>query len=428
MGNLATIKDDVSISKIAPMQELIIKASKELAKSLPKHMRPERIIQMYLTCIRQNPELAQCTPESILGGLFTSAQLGLEFVAGNAFLLPFSNSRKVGIDAKGDPIFKKVREAQFIIGYRGLGNLFYRHEKSVQLAWGAVHEKDDFAYEYGTNAYLKHIPSQEKDRGKVKGFYVIATLQNGGRPFQYMSYEDCIEHGKKHSKTYIKKNNKETGQPYGFMASSPWITNTEAMCLKTVFIQLSKLLPLSIELQQAISIDETSREYKEGIKNAFEFRDTTNWEGETPALEEEAKEQKPAEEQKKENGGIELATLPQCQKIHILLDKLIKAEQITEADFYAQINKRFNINIDSTKSLTKSQASDVIEELQAQANKGAVEGKKETTEPKVKHICFDCYDNKKEAVEITEAEAGYSREHFGRKLCRACQEKAKTNK
>ena len=35
-------------------------------------------------------------------------------------------------------------------------------------------------------------------------------------------------------------------------------------CKKTVLIQLAKMLPLSIELQRAISIDETSRDYRRG--------------------------------------------------------------------------------------------------------------------------------------------------------------------
>lgn len=52
------------------------------------------------------------------------------------------------------------------------------------------------------------------------------------------------------------------------------------MCLKTVLIQLGKLLPLSVEIQRAIAADETSREYRRGIDDALDLTPTTTWEAE----------------------------------------------------------------------------------------------------------------------------------------------------
>jgi recombination protein RecT len=245
------------------LEEIIKGSAKEIAKSLPTHLRPERVMQIALTCIRLNPELAKCSPASFLGALFVSAQLGIEPVAGNAYILPFNNNRKVGNQ------WIQIKEAQFLIGYKGLATLFYRHEKAVQLNWGIVHTNDDFEYEYGTKAYLRHRPVP-KDRGTPIGYYVIAGLQGGGQIFKYMTVEECMEHGRKHSKTYDKKTNQ-------FYAASPWAKEPDAMCLKTVLIQLAKLLPLSIELQRAISADETAREYRQGIDNAMDLPVTTEW-------------------------------------------------------------------------------------------------------------------------------------------------------
>jgi len=373
------------------LEMFIKKAGKEIGKSLPTALRPERFVQIALTCLRLNPQLTKCTPASLIGALFVSAQLGLEPVAGNAYILPFNNSKNIGGQ------WVKVLEAQFLIGYKGLATLFYRHEKAVQMNWGAVHEKDDFSYQYGTDQFLKHIPA--KEGGKVIGYYVVAVLQNGGKSFMYMTKEDCLAHGKKHSKTFSKKDNK-------FLPQSPWTTNPDAMCLKTVLIQLAKLLPLSIEVQQAISADETSREYREGIDNALDLPDQTTW------------DEKAIEEQKGEPTPEELATLKQCQKLHILLDEL----KLSEEDFYKQVNTHYTININSTKSLTKTQASEVIEELQQQADKIAQEGKKEGSSPKF--TCYDCAEEG-EQVSITEAEAKFSTEHYGRKLCRTHQQKEK---
>ena len=289
MNNLDKFKGELQAQpEQVGLEQLIQQSVKELGKALPSHLNPERLVRIALTCIRLNPDLAKCTPASFLGALFTSAQLGLEPVAGNAYLLPFNNKRQINGE------WKTIKECQFIIGYKGLANLFYRHEKAVQLNWGVVREKDDFNYEYGTNSYLKHKPART-NRGELVGFYVIAELSNGGKSFMYMSYEDCMEHGKKHSKTYNKKDEK-------FLEYSPWFTNPEAMCLKTTLIQLAKLLPLSIELQRAISADETSREYRSGIDTALDLPDNTNWQEpqalNKPQIEPQALN-KPTEEPKK---------------------------------------------------------------------------------------------------------------------------------
>jgi len=257
------------------LRAMIEQSAKELARALPSHLRPERLVRIALTCIRQNPELARCTPESFLGALFVSAQLGIEPMAGQAYILPFNNSRKFLSPETGKEEWKTLKEAQFILGYKGLATLFYRHERAVLLAWGVRHERDFFEQEQGTDAFLKHRPA-EGDRGPVLGYYVVAHLANGGKTFQYMAREACLEHGRKHSKTFDKKAGK-------FYDSSPWTTNEDAMCLKTALIQLAKLLPLSIELQRAIAADETSRDYRKGVGDALDLPPTTNWE-EAPAV------------------------------------------------------------------------------------------------------------------------------------------------
>ncbi len=257
---------------------LIKKAASELSLALPEHMRAERLVRIATTNIRQVPQLSNCTPESFLGALFTAAQLGIEPIAGRAYLLPFYNSKK-----KPDGTWHKVLEAQFVMGYRGLAELFYRHEKAVMLNWGVVKANDEFKYELGTEAFLKHVPAKE-DRGETVGFYVIADLGKA-RPFHYMALDECLDHGRKHSKTYDKK----TGV---FYENSPWATNRDAMCLKTVLIQLCKVLPLSFEIQRAIEHDETSREYRDGVKDVLDAPSTTNWN--EPAQLDAPKEAEPA--------------------------------------------------------------------------------------------------------------------------------------
>lgn len=271
MANLEGLKNGLQKTAAAApkgIKELIEASAKELGKALPEHMRPERLVRIALTCIRLNPQLSLCTPESLLGALFTSAQLGLEPVAGLAHLVPFNNKRKI------NGAWQVIKEVQFVIGYKGVASLFYRHEKAVQIDWGVVHKNDDFEFEYGTNSFLKHVPARG-ERGEVTHYYVIAHLQGGGKPFMVMSDEECMDHGRKHSKTY----DSEKGE---FYSSSPWAKTPEAMCLKTVLIQLAKVLPLSVETQKAITADETTREFRSGIENALDLPSNTNWDDDEP--------------------------------------------------------------------------------------------------------------------------------------------------
>jgi len=245
------------------LKAMIQQSAKELERALPSHLNADRIVRIALTSIRLNPELSNCTPESFLGSLFVLAQIGIEPIAGRAYLLPFNNKRKIGNE------WKTIKEVQAIIGYKGLIELFYRNDAALSIDTQAVYANDDFNYEYGTDSFLKHKPTM-KERGEVIGYYAVAKMRGGASVFKYMSKDECMKHGKTHSKTYNKKSNE-------FSTFSPWVKEPDAMCKKTVLIQLSKLLPLSVEIQRAISVDETSRHYRQGINNALDLPDTTDW-------------------------------------------------------------------------------------------------------------------------------------------------------
>ena len=254
--------------KSKSIPELIKLSLNELGKALPTHLNAERLGRIALTTLGLNPALAECTPESFLGALFQSAQLGLEpNIEGQAYLIPYTNSKKVGNE------WIKIKEVQFQIGYKGYIELFYRHELACTLDMHRVFQKDDFDYSYGTDSYLQHKPYNQKneegkiDRGEVIGYYAVAKLKNG-TIFKYMTKDECIDHGQTHSKSY-DKTKKE------FDKNSPWFKEPDAMCKKTVLIQLMKLLPKSVEIQKALAMDNTTKS-KINI-DMFNIKDETNW-------------------------------------------------------------------------------------------------------------------------------------------------------
>lgn len=261
------------------IQDMIEKSAKELGRALPEHLKPERLVRIALTCIRLNPDLSKCSPESLLGALFTSAQLGVEPIGGRAYLIPFNNSRK-----KPNGEWHTVKECQFVMGYKGLVDLFYNHDKAVNLEWGVVKVGDAFDFEKGTRSFLSHRENKVPNAA-TRGFWVMANLVNGGKPFHYMTLEECLSHGKNHSKTWDKKAEK-------FYDKSPWATDPESMCLKTVLVQLCKILPLSIELQKAIANDESARDMRGGVSDVLDIPSQVNWDD----VEKEEKEKHPSTE------------------------------------------------------------------------------------------------------------------------------------
>ncbi len=51
---------------------------KQLSLALPKHVNPDRMARLALTCFSTNADLQKCTEHSIIASIMTASQLGLE--------------------------------------------------------------------------------------------------------------------------------------------------------------------------------------------------------------------------------------------------------------------------------------------------------------------------------------------------------------
>lgn len=204
----------------------------QIKKALPNALSAERFTRMVLTAITQNPNLAKCTPQSFIGAMLTSAQLGLEpnTPLGQAYLIPFKD--------------KEFYTCQFQIGYKGYIDLVYRSGELQTLESHIVYENDFFEFELGLNPTLKHKPAIS-NKGSAIWVYAIYRLVNGGYAFEIMSIEDIKSHAKKYSKSF---NN----------ASSPWNKDFESMAKKTVIKRLLKYAPLKAEIGTQLTNDEST--------------------------------------------------------------------------------------------------------------------------------------------------------------------------
>lgn len=223
-------KEVATQDKANNLKSLLVKARVEIMNALPKHIEPDRMLRIALTCARINPELLDATPESFLGAVIQSAQLGLEpgHSLGHAYLLVFRNGKTGN------------KEVSFIPGYRGLMDLVYRAPDHPTMMPQAVYEGDKFHFALGTAPFIEHIPAFRQDKAKLTHAYCIASFPGGRKEFIAMSRPEL-------EAVRLRSKAKDFG---------PWKTDMEAMFLKTVIRRMAKYLPTSIEFQRAVRLDE----------------------------------------------------------------------------------------------------------------------------------------------------------------------------
>jgi len=190
--------------------------------ALPKHLTADKMARIALTTIRKSPKLLACDPISLFGAIIQASQLGLEIGPGGAYLVPYK------------------KEVQVIPDYRGLMKLARNSGNITNFYPKIVMGNDQFDYMYGSNEFLNFKPAAS-NRGEIIGAFAYAKFKDSNdAQFEFMPIED-IERIRQRSKA------KDDG---------PWKTDYEAMCMKTVIRRICKFLPVSTELQKAISLDE----------------------------------------------------------------------------------------------------------------------------------------------------------------------------
>lgn len=246
-GTNAPAKTQAANNKPATLKQWVAKMTDQIAMALPQNITPERMARIAMTALSKNEMLAQSTPESFLGALLTSAQLGLECNTplGQAYLIPYKNGKTGRV------------ETQFQLGYQGMLDLCYRTNQYKTIQARVVYDGDDFDYSYGFNENLHHIP-----RGKTnKPVYVYAyyELTSGGHAFEVMSWNEVMKFAEQYS------------QSVKYKKSSPWQSDPEAMAKKTVLKKVMKYAPKTVEIANAVARDSEvlSANVVNDGKNAF---------------------------------------------------------------------------------------------------------------------------------------------------------------
>jgi recombination protein RecT len=131
------------------------------AEVLGKTMPVERLMRTIMISVERLPKLLDCDRQSIFNAAMSAACLGLEVdgVTGQAYLIPF----------KG--------KAQLVIGYKGINTMAAR--SGITITGAVVRDGDQFDYELGSDAFVKHVPALG-NKGRIVATWAVAAA-NGAR-------------------------------------------------------------------------------------------------------------------------------------------------------------------------------------------------------------------------------------------------------
>lgn len=206
---------------------------RQLSLAAPQHLRADRIVRLAMTTLQNQPDLLNCTWQSVVGCVMTCTQLGLEIEAtqGQAYMVPFKDNRS------GTSI------ATLIPGYRGLMNLALRTGQIVSIEARVVRQCDEFEF-LDEPPMLRHKRDLDVDPDDfaMTHVYAVAVHNDSGnyRQYEVLSRAQVLA---------IKKRSRASKK-------GPWVTDEPEMWRKSAVRRLCKYLPQSPELSSAVTLDE----------------------------------------------------------------------------------------------------------------------------------------------------------------------------
>lgn len=189
-----------------------------------------------LQIVNSNDLLKKADPMSVYNAAAVAATLDLPLNngIGFAYIVPYNG--------------KDGCVAQFQMGYKGFKQLAIRSGQFLLMNESDVREGEIKNHNRlsGEIEFQWIQNTAERLTKKVIGYVSYFKLVNGFEHTLYMTVEELEAHGKRYSQTYKK----------GF---GLWKDDFSGMCLKTVVkLNLSKNAPLSVDMQKAITVDQSA--------------------------------------------------------------------------------------------------------------------------------------------------------------------------
>lgn len=206
-------------------REKIVAFQPTLMQVLPAYVKPERMIALTLTAATKNPDLFDCTLESVALAMLQIAQWDLE-IGRTAYLVPFGKT------------------CTAIPAWQGLTELMLRTGHVRDVKPKAVYANEHFVVTEGDAPRLIHTPIfDEKARGGIIAFYAMATLKGGERTWEVMTKGDVDA-----IRARARSKN-----------SDAWNNHYVEMGKKTAIRRLAKRMPMNVqssELRSALNTED----------------------------------------------------------------------------------------------------------------------------------------------------------------------------
>lgn len=174
-----------------------------------------------------NPQLRNAEPMSIIGAAMVAATMQLQVIPtlGQCYIIPYG------------------KKAQFQVGYLGLLQLCQRSGQFKKILAAPVHEGEYVSGDEFDEEYV--FDKKQKKSDKVIGYMAKFELLNGFTKVAYWDIDKVKAHATKFSQAFRA----------GF--NSPWKSDFDAMAQKTVLKSILKFAPKSIEMQNAVTFDQS---------------------------------------------------------------------------------------------------------------------------------------------------------------------------
>lgn len=205
--------------------------SPAMSKKLNEVWMNPRVANSFMSSVisvaNGNPMLRKADPMSIIGAAMVAATLQLQVVPtlGQAYIIPYGN------------------QAQIQIGYLGLLQLCMRSGQFKHIIAVPVHEGELVSGDEFNENWT--FDKSKKKSNAVVGYYARFDLVNGFSKAAYWDVAQVKNHATKFSQAFRK------GQ------SSPWTSDFDAMACKSVLKSILKYAPKSVEVQSAITFDQS---------------------------------------------------------------------------------------------------------------------------------------------------------------------------
>jgi recombination protein RecT len=210
------------------------------------------------------------------GALMAMTRPGLKGCDGDSLLIALMQCAHFGLTPDGThaAIVRYDKTATFIPMYMGYIELMIASGHAQSVAFNAIHENDQWFHEpsapparLGEQAMdFLHRPKYGPGRGEPMWYYAFAWLNSSvgliRSEVMIMSKEEILDIRDRYSKAWQRAEQKRLDEPERFaqhpdlgIYNSPWHTDEEAMCLKTVVRRLPKRVSTSPRLRELMRYD-----------------------------------------------------------------------------------------------------------------------------------------------------------------------------